>query len=145
MNLRIINARHIKKHVRGTFGTGENEWYTPQKHLDMARVVLGGIDLDPASCEVANRTIGAAQYFTEADNGLAHEWHGRVWLNPPYAQPAIAQFADKMVHEWNCERIEAAIMLTHRYTEHKMVPYARSGRVSTLLYKGTYPFRIAEG
>ena len=38
-------------------------------------------------------------------------------MNPPYAQPAIAQFADKMVHEWNCERIEAAIMLTHNYTD----------------------------
>jgi len=126
----LQRAKEIRasKPVRGTFGTGENEWYTPQNYLDMARQVLGGIDLDPASSEKANEFVGAAKIFTAADSGLDQEWNGRVWLNPPYAQPAIAQFADKMVHEWNCERIEAAIMLTHNYTDtawfHALAPAA---------------------
>lgn len=106
-----------EKHVRGTFGTGENEWYTPELHISMARAVLGDIDLDPASSEIANGAVQAAQFFTIDDNGLDKDWAGRIWLNPPYAQPAISHFADKMVSEWETGRVEAAIVLTHNYTD----------------------------
>ena len=78
--------------VRGTEDTGEFERYTPAQYIEAARRVLGEIDLDPASCEVAQRTVKAVEYFTAKDDGLEQEWHGRVWLNPPYAQPVIAQF-----------------------------------------------------
>jgi len=105
------------RHVRGTFGTGENEWYTPADFIAKARAVLGSIDLDPASSSIANATVGAAQFFSESDNGLERDWAGNVWLNPPYAQPAIAHFADKMVAEWATGRVTAAIVLTHNYTD----------------------------
>lgn len=104
-------------HVRGTLGTGENEWYTPDEHLALARMVMGGIDLDPASSHVANRLVRAAEFFSAETNGLDKEWAGRVFLNPPYAQPLIAQFADKMVAEWRTGRVECAIVLTHNYTD----------------------------
>jgi phage N-6-adenine-methyltransferase len=107
----------IKNHVRGTFGTGENEWYTPTEHIELARSALGKIDLDPASSETAQETVKATNYFTEADDGLKQIWEGNVWLNPPYAQPAISQFADKMVAELSAGRITQAIMLTHNYTD----------------------------
>ena len=105
------------KHVRGTFGTGENEWYTPDEHLELARQVLGNFDLDPASSEIANARAKAARIYTEADNGLDKPWFGKVWLNPPYAQPAISHFADKMVAEWRLGNVEGAIVLTHNYTD----------------------------
>lgn len=105
------------KHVRGTFGTGENEWYTPDEHLDLARNVLGAFDLDPASSPIANERVRAVQIYTETDNGLEKPWYGRVWLNPPYAQPAISHFADKMVAEWNVGNVDGAIVLTHNYTD----------------------------
>ena len=98
-------------------GTGENEWYTPEDHLEVARKVLGGIDLDPASSALANERVGAARYYTQEDDGLAQPWSGRVWLNPPYSQPAIAQFAEKLVSEWEAGKVSAAIALTHNYTD----------------------------
>ncbi len=62
-----------------------NEWYTPSRYIEAARKVMGSIDLDPASCETANRTVKARRYFTESDNGLSQEWSGCIWLNPPYS------------------------------------------------------------
>lgn len=103
--------------ARGTKGTGENEWFTPPEYIGRARAVLGGIDLDPATHIEAQKIIGARQYFTKADDGLQHEWHGRVWLNPPYAQPLIAHFVSKMCVERTAGRVSAAIMLTHNYTD----------------------------
>lgn len=73
-------------------GTGENEWYTPIEYVEAARSVLGGIDLDPATSETAQQKIKAGKFFTLADDGLKQEWQGRVWLNPPFAQPHIADF-----------------------------------------------------
>ncbi len=52
-----------------------NEWYTPSYIIEAARQVLGSIDLDPASCALANQTVKAAKYFTVDDDGLAQSWN----------------------------------------------------------------------
>jgi phage N-6-adenine-methyltransferase len=114
---RCVRYCEAEKTIRGTEGTGENEWFTPTQYVERARAVLGTIDLDPASNPTAQETIRATRFFTKEDNGLRHEWSGRVWLNPPYAQPLIAQFVAKLVAERRAERIEAAILLTHNYTD----------------------------
>jgi hypothetical protein len=62
------------------------EWYTPQKYIDSARTVMGGIDLDPASSETANEVVGADEFFSQSENGLTKQWLGRIWLNPPYGE-----------------------------------------------------------
>lgn len=98
-------------------GTGENEWYTPAKYIEMARDVLGEFDLDPATSEVAQRVVQARKFFTKSDNGLEQQWEGRVWLNPPYMQPLIGQFVEKLVEERCADRVSAAILLTHNYTD----------------------------
>jgi hypothetical protein len=71
----------------GNASAGSHEWYTPAKYIETARRVLGQIDLDPASSEMAQRTVRADRYFSERDDGLSQQWQGRVWLNPPYTQP----------------------------------------------------------
>jgi len=78
---------------------------------------LGEIDIDPASSEIANRDVAAKKYFTLDDDGLSQPWAGNVWLNPPYAQPTIAHFADKMIEEWSRGEVTGAIVLTHNYTD----------------------------
>jgi hypothetical protein len=60
--------------------TGNNEWYTPAKYIEAARAVLGSIDVDPASNNIAQRIVGAAKYYTKENSGLDKEWHGNVWL-----------------------------------------------------------------
>lgn len=98
-------------------GTGENEWYTPAQYIELARRVMGGFDVDPASNPIAQETVRASIYYTEETNGLDKPWNGRVWLNPPYAQPAISHFADKIVEEAQSGRCTEAIVLTHNYTD----------------------------
>jgi phage N-6-adenine-methyltransferase len=126
-------------------GTGENEWYTPAEHIEAAREVLGDIDLDPASSIIANRTVRAAQFFTIEDNGLERDWHGRVWINPPYAQPHILHFAQKIAKEYSEGRTLEAIALTHNYTDtawfHLLGAYASAicftrGRIGFLSPEG---------
>ena len=78
---------------------------------------MGVIDLDPATHRKAQETVRAAQYFTKDDDGLSKEWHGRVWLNPPYAQPLIEDFVMKLCAERRAGRVTAAICLTHNYTD----------------------------
>jgi ParB family chromosome partitioning protein len=97
--------------------TGENEWYTPPAVLEAARLALGEIDLDPASSAKAQETVRAARYFTADDDGLSLPWRGRVWLNPPYAQPLISHFVDKLIAELAAGRTTEAVLLTHNYTD----------------------------
>lgn len=110
-------AREAVKNVRGTQGTGNDEWYTPQHLIEKARAALGAFDVDPASNDVAQAKVQAAQYFTAETDGLSQEWHGRVWLNPPYSQPLIGQFMAKLCEEYTAGRCTAAVALTHNYTD----------------------------
>ncbi len=62
------------------------EYYTPQEIIEAARIVLGQIDLDPASSDQANLRVRANKYYTAADDGLTREWNGRVWMNHPFGR-----------------------------------------------------------
>jgi phage N-6-adenine-methyltransferase len=102
---------------RVTPNSGEEQWFTPGQYIAAARSVMGGIDLDPASHPMAQEVVQATQYFTAGTDGLAHEWHGRVWLNPPYTHPSIEHFVTKLAHEFAAGRVTQAILLTNNCTD----------------------------
>jgi phage N-6-adenine-methyltransferase len=97
--------------------SGDNEWYTPAEYIDAARDVLGDIDLDPASSAAANTVVKARVFYTESDDGLSLPWCGRVWMNPPYAQPAVGHFAEKFAESVTTRTISAGVVLVNNATE----------------------------
>lgn len=108
--------REAIKHYRA-INTGENEWYTPAEYAEMARSVMGGIDLDPASCEEANRVIKASTYFTKDDDGLVKEWVGNVWCNPPYSRDLMPAFVEKLCKSYQSGSVRQAILVSHNNTD----------------------------
>lgn len=87
-----------------------DDWYTPPSEVELVRQVLGTIDLDPASCETANRIVQARHYYTIVDNGLAQKWFGRVFCNPPYGGQA-QMFCHRAHHDYYKGLVDEVILL----------------------------------
>ena len=97
-----------------------NEWYTPASYVDAARELMGGIDVDPASCELANLRVRANKYYTKEDNGLAQSWAGRVWLNPPYGLEGGASiWTRELIARYESGLVTEAVLLVNANTEAK--------------------------
>ena len=123
-----------KPHVSNN--SGNNEWYTPERYIELARAVLGEIDLDPASCAFANETVRAARYFSEENDGLCQEWSGRVWMNPPYSADLVGKFTRKFVDEYDAGRISEGIVLVNNATETSWFAYMTDAASAVVFTRG---------
>ncbi len=81
--LKVRVAELEKEGPRAHTSAESVEYGTPDEWLDVARLVLERIDLDPFSCPKANERVRAKAFFTKEQDGLKQRWRGRVFMNPP--------------------------------------------------------------
>lgn len=105
----------VQKRPHVANNSGNNEWYTPAEYIEAARKAMGSIDTDPASNDIANKVVKAEKYYTIETDGLAHDWHGNVWMNPPYSSDLITKFIEKLKEQRG--NYEQAIILVNNATE----------------------------
>ena len=113
----ILHFANTGAHVSNN--SGDNEWYTPKEYIDAVKSVMGSIDVDPASSQIANTIVQAATYYTVADDGRNKDWTGNVFMNPPYAHPLIDEFTNKLISEIQSGNTKQAIVLVNNATETK--------------------------
>ena len=147
--IRLTNKEVIEmaegKNVHVSNNSGNNEWYTPTKYIEIARDVMNGIDVDPATSKIANRNVKAKTIYTIDDDGLIKEWIGNVWLNPPYAQPLIQQFADKLIEEIDNGNVKQAMVLVNNATETKWFNTLSKKAEAIWFMRGRVKFIDGEG
>ncbi|MBY0332289.1 MAG: helix-turn-helix domain-containing protein [Acetobacteraceae bacterium] len=67
--------------------SAHDAWTTPTDLLDRLYAVLGGpFSLDPCSPGAVLSPVRAGRHYTREDDGLAQDWHGAVFMNPPYSR-----------------------------------------------------------
>lgn len=137
----VVNEVKNKPHVVNN--SGNNEWYTPSKYIDLAREVMGSIDTDPASCEVANETVKATTFYSINDDGLSKTWTGKVWMNPPYASGLVEKFIDKLIEER--PNYSEAIVLVNNCTETSWFSSVTSIASAVCFPKGRIRYNTPEG
>jgi hypothetical protein len=80
-------------------------------------LVLGQIDVDPASNPVANEVVQAENFYTAEDSGLDKHWQGTVLMNPPYESGLIGQFVEKLCDSYASGAVTSAVVLVNNATE----------------------------
>ena len=121
-------------------GESSNEHYTPVRIIDAARDVMGGIDLDPASCETAQVRIQAATWYGAKDDGLSQIWGGRIWLNPPYSNRDLDDWVGKLVRHVEAGDVPEACLLLHASTDTRYGQTALSHSAAVCFHAGRIRF-----
>jgi ParB-like chromosome segregation protein Spo0J len=97
------------------FSSEKADTWTPQIIIDAVLVCLEEIDLDPCS-NLGKNHIPAQNHFSIEDDGLSQEWHGRIYMNPPYGHE-IKKWTEKLCQEHTAGRTIEAIALVPARTD----------------------------
>jgi hypothetical protein len=124
---------------------GQIEWYTPKQYIDAAVAVMGSIDCDPCTSALAQKTVGAKTFYTIDTDGLAHDWRGTVWANPPYAATLIRPFVDKLLAHLDDGSVSQAILLTHNNADTAWFHKAAKRCTSVCFTRGRVKFYDERG
>jgi ParB family chromosome partitioning protein len=120
--LKAKQRNKLQRDKLGYLSQESFEWYTPKKFIEAARIVLGEIELDPASSEHANRNVQATTFYDETVDGLTKTWNAKtVFLNPPYCKEGNTSNQDrwtaKLLREYKRGNVKEAILLITNATE----------------------------
>jgi len=103
--------------IKSNQNKGVIEWFTPARYVDLAREVMGGIDLDPASNKKANAVVKARRFFDKKNDGLSRQWKGNVFLNPPFQAALMQAFVEKLCESYEAGDVQQAVLLTNNNTD----------------------------
>lgn len=118
--------------------SASNEHYTPTLIAQKSRNILGGIELDPCSCKLANEIIRAEQYYSleEGIDGLQQSWKSRsLLLNPRGGQirdrefikrygtsSSIAAWGNELKRRWEVGEVQQAIFIGFQLSVLRLCP-----------------------
>jgi hypothetical protein len=114
-----------------------HDYYTPDAVTAASRQAMGGLDLDPASCPLANdgdadhAGVQAARYFTRDQDGLTKKWFGRVWCNPPFGD--WKQWVPKILAEVDSGRVQQICVLMPARSISDTYPYQLTKTADAIL------------
>lgn len=119
-------------------------WATPQDFFDVLHAEFG-FDLDVCATD---ENAKCARYFTAETDGLAQEWSGTCWMNPPYGRV----IGDWMRKAWESSLSGATVVCLvpsrtdtrwwHDYAMRGEIRYVR-GRLKFGGSKNSAPFPCA--
>jgi len=113
---------------------GSNVWLTPPGIIQ----ALDEFDLDPCAAPDPRPWDTARSHIAPPDDGLAAQWHGRVFLNPPYADLPV--WLEKLADH----NIGTALVFNRtdtRWFEHLVWPRA----TAVLFLHGRLHFHLPDG
>lgn len=114
--------------------TGKEDWLTPPEII----AALGPFDLDPCT-PIVRPWDTAARHYNVIDDGLQHEWSGRVWLNPPYGDKT-AKWMQRMADHNN-----GVALIFARTETASFFPWVWDFAQALLFLKGRLNFYTKEG
>lgn len=101
------------------FSSADNEHYTPINLLFKVVDFYGGmIDLDPCCNSHEHPHTPSRAQFTAIDDGLAQQWFGQVFVNPPYGR-CLGEWAEKVNNEYKNGNAEEILLLVPSRTDTK--------------------------
>jgi hypothetical protein len=87
--------------------TSDN-YYTPDFLIKKEREVMGSIELDPCSSELANKTVQADRIYTLENSMFRNPLNCKTMhFNPPYSSPV--PFVERVVYEFQQGNISQLI------------------------------------
>lgn len=110
-----LSQKAVVSQANVHFSSETEEWYTPPEIIDAVLAVLGEIDLDPCS-NTGHPNVPAREHVTKDEDGLAREWHGRIYMNPPYGREVVL-WVMKILQEIEAKRTTGAIVLVAARTD----------------------------
>ncbi len=95
-------------------GDGNDNWGTPDWLFGFLNQNFGPFSVD--TCADALNTKVDGSFFDEAQDGLAQQWTGKCWCNPPYSNVAawVKKAYDSVYTEQTAERV---VLLVANRTE----------------------------